>query len=79
MFASKVASYNDNKLVGTTKTTATDSFVPSHPLYREIATLARLRTANPALTRGGSSSAHAATRRACSRCRASIPPRAANI
>ena len=28
------------------------SFVPSHPLYREIATLARLRTANPALTRG---------------------------
>ncbi|MEK9210326.1 alpha-amylase family glycosyl hydrolase [Sphingomonas sp. 2378] len=52
MFASKVASYNDNKLVGTTKTTATDSFVPTHPLYREIATLARLRVANPALTRG---------------------------
>ncbi|MDR6147122.1 glycosidase [Sphingomonas sp. SORGH_AS870] len=52
MFASKVASYNDNRLVGTTKTTATDSFVPSHPLYREIATLARLRVANPALTRG---------------------------
>lgn len=52
MFASKVASYNDNRLVGTTKTTATDSFVTSHPLYREIATLARLRVANPALTRG---------------------------
>lgn len=52
MFASKVASYNDNRLVGTTKTPATDSFVPSHPLYREIATLARLRVANPALTRG---------------------------
>ncbi|WP_294237612.1 alpha-amylase family glycosyl hydrolase [uncultured Sphingomonas sp.] len=52
MFASKVASYNDNRLVGTTKTTATDSFVPSHPLYREIATFARLRVANPALTRG---------------------------
>ncbi|MCT8000724.1 alpha-amylase family glycosyl hydrolase [Sphingomonas sanguinis] len=52
MFASKVASYNDNPLVGTMKTTATDSFVPSHPLYREIATLARLRVANPALTRG---------------------------
>ena len=52
MFASRVASYNDNRLVGTTKTTATDSFAPSHPLYREIATLARLRVANPALTRG---------------------------
>ncbi len=52
MFASKVASYNDNKLVGTTKTTATDSFVTSHPVYREIAALARLRTTNPALTRG---------------------------
>ena len=52
MFASKVASYNDNTLVGTRKTTATDSFVTSHPLYREIASLARLRVANPALTRG---------------------------
>jgi glycosidase len=52
MFASKVASYNDNKLVGTSKTTATDSLVPGHPLYREIGTLARLRTTNPALTRG---------------------------
>lgn len=52
MFASRVASYNDNTLVGTTRTTATDSFMPGHPLYREIATLARLRTANPALTRG---------------------------
>ncbi len=75
MFASKVASYNDNKLVGTSKTTATDSFVPTHPLYREIATLARLRTANPALTRGGSDP----RARRCAglfASRASIPPRA---
>ncbi len=79
MFASKVASYNDNKLVGTTKTTATDSFVPSHPLYREIATLARLRTANPALTRGRQLIRARGDRRPVRACRASIPPRAANI
>ncbi len=52
MFASKVASYNDNALVGTSKTTATASFGETHPLFREIATLARLRIAHPALTRG---------------------------
>jgi len=52
MFASQVAVYNDNKLIGTGKTTATPSFGTDHPLFREIATLARLRTAHPALTRG---------------------------
>lgn len=52
MFASKVAVYNDNKLVGTTATTATANFDTSHPLYREIATLAKLRLSHPALTRG---------------------------
>lgn len=52
LFGSKVASYNDNKLLGTTATTATPSFNPGHPLFREIATLARLRTRHPALTRG---------------------------
>lgn len=52
MFGSKVASYNDNKLLGTSATTATPSFNPGHPLFREIATLARLRTSHPALTRG---------------------------
>lgn len=52
MFASQVASYNDNKLVGTTATTATANFTPTHPLYRQIAELAKLRTTNPALTRG---------------------------
>ncbi len=52
MFGSKVASYNDNTLLGTTATTATPSFNPGHPLFREIATLARLRTSHPALTRG---------------------------
>ena len=52
MFASKVAVYNDNRLLGTSKTTATASFGRDHPLFREIASLARLRVATPALTRG---------------------------
>ena len=52
MFASRVASYNDNRLIGTTATTARANFDPAHPVYREIARLARIRTATPALTRG---------------------------
>jgi glycosidase len=52
MFASQVASYNDNKLVGTKATTATSNFVTSHPIYRVIADMARLRAAEPALRRG---------------------------
>lgn len=52
MFGSKVAIYNDNRLVGTTRTTATPSFDETHPLFVQIAALARLRTAHPALTRG---------------------------
>jgi glycosidase len=52
MFGSQVASYNDNTLLGTMATAATPSFNPDHPLFREIARLARLRTSHPALTRG---------------------------
>ena len=52
MFPSKVASYNDNDLLGTDATTAVSNFDEQHPLYREIATLAKLRTATPALRRG---------------------------
>ncbi|WP_296678353.1 alpha-amylase family glycosyl hydrolase [Novosphingobium sp.] len=58
MFASKVAVYNDEALVGTAATTASASFNPAHPLYRFIAELARLRSATPALT-GGSSEVRA--------------------
>ena len=47
MFASQVASYNEESLLGTSSTTARSNFNPDHPLYREIATLARLRTAMP--------------------------------
>lgn len=52
MFASKVALYNGEKLIGTTSTTAVRNFNPSHPMYRAIAELARLRESHPALTRG---------------------------
>ena len=52
MFASKVATYNDNRLLGTAKTTATDSYDTAHPLYRAISTLAKLRAELPALRRG---------------------------
>lgn len=52
MFASRVAVYNDNVLLGTTRTNATPSFGTDHPLFREIAALARIRVAHPALTRG---------------------------
>jgi glycosidase len=52
MFASKVATYNEDKLLGTSSTTAQANFNPEHPLYREIADLARIRTSHRALTRG---------------------------
>ena len=52
MFPSKVASYNAEKLLGTTATTAQSNFDTGHPLYREIAKLAHIRTSHAALTRG---------------------------
>lgn len=52
MFASKVATYNEDRLLGSNSTTAQANFNPKHPMYREIETLARIRTSHPALTRG---------------------------
>ncbi|MBY8828567.1 alpha-amylase family glycosyl hydrolase [Hephaestia mangrovi] len=52
MFASKVASYNADSLIGSNATTAIDNFDEDQPLFREIAMLAKLRTSHPALTRG---------------------------
>src|SRR5947207_7874150 len=52
MIASRFTSYYENKLLGTSSTTAQANFNPQHPLYREIATLARIRTGHRALTRG---------------------------
>lgn len=52
MFASKVAVYNEQSLIGTTATTAQDNYNQQHPLYRLIAELAAVRKATPALTSG---------------------------
>ncbi|MFN4113149.1 MAG: alpha-amylase family glycosyl hydrolase [Sphingomonadaceae bacterium] len=52
MFASQVASYNDNLLIGTSATTADENFDRTHRLYRLIAELAAVRKAHPALARG---------------------------
>jgi glycosidase len=52
MFASMVASYNDDVLVGSKRTTAVANFERDAPLYGAIAELAKLRAADPALRRG---------------------------
>ncbi|HET7817059.1 MAG TPA: alpha-amylase family glycosyl hydrolase [Sphingomicrobium sp.] len=52
MFPSRVAIYNDNKLVGSSATTAQSNFDPAHPLYRLIRRLADIRTRTPELRRG---------------------------
>ena len=52
LFASRVASYNDDDLIGTEATTADDNFDEQHPLFRTIADLARLRAGHPALRVG---------------------------
>ena len=52
MFASVVAAYNDNNLIGSDATTAQSNFDPAHPLYRLIGDLAKARSASPALRRG---------------------------
>ena len=52
MFASRVASYNDEPRLGTADTTAHPSFDREHPLYRAIARLASLRQSQAALRDG---------------------------
>ncbi|MGN6268496.1 MAG: alpha-amylase family glycosyl hydrolase [Sphingomonas sp.] len=52
MFASSVAAYNADTLIGSSATTTTSSFREDNPIFREIAKLARLRTSHAALTRG---------------------------
>ena len=52
MFPSKVASYNDDNLIGTAATTADDNFDPTHPLYQHLSDLGSLTAANPALRSG---------------------------
>ena len=52
MFASQVADYLDDDLIGTDRTHASDNYDTAHPLYRAIAELAALRKAHPALRDG---------------------------
>ncbi|WFE27923.1 pullulanase-type alpha-1,6-glucosidase [Solwaraspora sp. WMMD791] len=52
MFASQVADYLDDDLLGTDRTHAEDQFDRRHPLYRGIAALGKLRAAHPALRDG---------------------------
>lgn len=52
MFASQVASYNDNNLLGTDATTADDNFDQSHPLYKDFSQLSALRLAHRTLRYG---------------------------
>ncbi|MET7380431.1 pullulanase-type alpha-1,6-glucosidase [Streptomyces sp. NPDC005526] len=60
MFASKVADYLDDDEIGTDRTHASDAYDQKAPLYRQIAELARLRRANPALTDGVQTERYAA-------------------
>lgn len=52
MFPSQVAVYNDNKLIGSTATTAQANFDQTNPVYRAIAGMAAIRKADPALRSG---------------------------
>lgn len=52
LFASRVAEYGAQPLLGTARTHAQDNFDMTHPLYRTIAELSKLRLAHPALHRG---------------------------
>jgi pullulanase-type alpha-1,6-glucosidase len=60
MFASKTADYLDDDEIGTDRTHASDAYDTTAPLYRQIAALAKLRTANPALTDGVQTERYAA-------------------
>jgi glycosidase len=52
MFPSQVASYNDQKLLGTNDTTAVPNFNIRHRFYEQIAGLAKLRQQLPGLRNG---------------------------
>ncbi len=52
MFASRVASYNDNNLIGTGATTADTNFNTRHPLFGALANMAHIYKTNEPLRRG---------------------------
>ncbi len=52
MFASQVASYNDDVVIGDPAGGSRDRFDPSHPLYEAISQMGALRAKHPALADG---------------------------
>jgi glycosidase len=52
LFASKVASWNDNNLIGSDRSTAQDNYDTNHPLFKAIAGMSALRRTHVALRRG---------------------------
>ncbi|MDF9277704.1 alpha-amylase family glycosyl hydrolase [Arthrobacter sp. EH-1B-1] len=52
LFASQVADYLDDDLLGTDATHAEDNFNPEHPLYKTIGSLAEVTEEHPALRNG---------------------------
>src|SRR3546814_15844913 len=52
MCPSQGTSYNNNRLIGSKATPASDNFDSSHPLYRAIAAMAQVRRDYPGLARG---------------------------
>jgi glycosidase len=52
LFASQVASWNDNDLVGSDRTNAQDNYDTNHPLFRAIAQMSAMRRAERTLRRG---------------------------
>ncbi|MFI2409718.1 pullulanase-type alpha-1,6-glucosidase [Streptomyces sp. NPDC018947] len=60
MFASRTADYLDDDQLGTDRTHAEDAYDTRAPLYRQIAALAQLRKAHPALADGVQTERYAA-------------------
>lgn len=52
MFASQVASYNDNNLLGTKATTAEQNFDEKHPIYKYLRELTKTYQKNEVLSQG---------------------------
>ena len=52
MMPSQVASYNDDNLLGTNKTTADDNFDATHPVYLALKEMAEIYQSHPALRFG---------------------------
>ena len=59
MFASQVATYNDDDLIGAGDSTARDNYDTNHPLYRHLAALSALRDEHPALADGAQQTRYA--------------------